>query len=554
MTLSGPQIDEFRGLLGRLADGPMTPHESRRLNELLSADVRAQQMFVDYAILDACLEMVWTSDEGRLRETCEAGEQESVAGPLPVLIEGVSDLHAPLLARYPGGSFLFSYAAAVLIVGLGLLIGWAYQVSIPRSDRPAEVQAGSPATPAPLHAPPEMVVVGRITDMVECRWTDPKTGPIDYAHVYLGQRYALASGLMEITYKTGAKVILQGPCAYEVESRASGYLSLGRLTARVVESGEWRVEREKGGVRERIAADQQSTIRTHEPHSPLSTLHSPLFTVRTPTARVADLGTEFGVEVDRSGGSVARVYEGKVELRAVKAADGEGGKVIRLGTNESARVVVGKDRVAKVVREAGGPRDFVRQMPRRVRIKMFNTGANLKDGQRDPHWQLVARSDDPKFKPRPAVVTDSGDPRRVTNQADRSQWISGVGGGGLMPDGVTYTFRTTFDLKGMRPLTANLHGRFVADNHVRAIRLNGRPLAVPAHGHREFGFFHAFSSSRGFVDGVNVLEIDVENGDPQDNAAASMMGLLVELDGSVVAGWPEPPANVLNAKQESSRN
>ena len=43
MTLSGPQIDEFRGLLGRLADGPMTPHEIGRFNELLAADAQAQQ-------------------------------------------------------------------------------------------------------------------------------------------------------------------------------------------------------------------------------------------------------------------------------------------------------------------------------------------------------------------------------------------------------------------------------------------------------------------------------------------------------------------------------
>ena len=253
--------------------------------------------------------------------------------------------------------------------------------------------------------------------------------------------------------------------------------------------------------------------------------------------------------VDRSGVSVARVYRGRVELTAVSAGPSDAAKVVRLGQGESARVVLGKDRIARVVAETGQPSDFVRQMPRRVRIKMFNTGVNLKEGQEDLHWQLVARSDDPNFRPRAAVVVDGADRRRVTNQADRSQWISGVGGNGAMPDGVTYTLSTTFDLKGMRPATAVLHGRFVADNHVRAIRLNGHPLAVPAHGHREFGFFHPFSSNRGFVNGVNVLEIDVENGDPQEKAAASWMGLLVELEGSVVAGWPDPPTSLLNAKQ-----
>ena len=81
-------------------------------------------------------------------------------------------------------------------------------------------------------------------------------------------------------------------------------------------------------------------------------------------------------------------------------------------------------------------------------------------------------------------------------------------------NGVVFTFRTSFNLKGMRPSTAFLHGRFVADNHVRAIRLNGHEVSVPRHGYEEFGYFHGFSSDRGFVEGLNVLEIDVENGIP----------------------------------------
>ena len=50
---------------------------------------------------------------------------------------------------------------------------------------------------------------------------------------------------MEITYDTGAKVILQGPVTYEVESNG-GYLAVGKLTGKLekkVTSGEWRVAR-----------------------------------------------------------------------------------------------------------------------------------------------------------------------------------------------------------------------------------------------------------------------------------------------------------------------
>ena len=48
----------------------------------------------------------------------------------------------------------------------------------------------------------------------------------------LGDRFALASGLMEITYDTGAKVILQGPVTYEVEANG-GYLAVGKLTGKL---------------------------------------------------------------------------------------------------------------------------------------------------------------------------------------------------------------------------------------------------------------------------------------------------------------------------------
>ena len=49
--------------------------------------------------------------------------------------------------------------------------------------------------------------------------------------------------------------------------------------------------------------------------SPLSPLPSPLFSVRTPTAIVTDLGTEFGVEVDKLGATQSHVFRGKIALR-----------------------------------------------------------------------------------------------------------------------------------------------------------------------------------------------------------------------------------------------
>ena len=208
MTLSQPQIDEFRGLLRRLADRPMAQNEIERLNELLAADAQAQQMFADYAMLDACLEMVWTGGEGQAAIPSQPADKDSVDGIFPVIIEGIPAVHTPS-TLYTGGSFLFSYAAAVIIVAIGLLIGWAYQLSIPRPDRRESVDVGQRPAPTDVRTKPEIVFVGRITDMVECRWADPKCGAINHAYVPLGRKYALASGLMEITYDTGGKVILR---------------------------------------------------------------------------------------------------------------------------------------------------------------------------------------------------------------------------------------------------------------------------------------------------------------------------------------------------------
>ena len=124
--------------------------------------------------------------------------------------------------------------------------------------------------------------------------------------VSLGDKFALASGLMEITYDTGAKVILQGPVTYEVESNG-GYLAVGKLTGKLekkVASGQWLVaSRSEIPSPQSLAPSPSSNPQSLTSNPSLSTIHYPLFTIRTPTATVTDLGTEFGVEVATDGTS-----------------------------------------------------------------------------------------------------------------------------------------------------------------------------------------------------------------------------------------------------------
>jgi hypothetical protein len=212
-----------------------------------------------------------------------------------------------------------------------------------------------------------------------------------------------------------------------------------------------------------------------------------------------------------------------------------------LGENESATVGIGPQRAVKVVREAARSNAsvFARQMPRRVRIKLFSTGVGLKEGEADPHWQVVARSDDRNFKRRTAVVTAAAPLGRWLPNDARSQWISTDNGPPNLPNGVTYSFRTTFELVDALPDTAVLWGKFIADNRVKAIRLNGKEVSVPQHDDipfAPFDHFTEFSVRMGFVEGSNTLEFDVSNGIPAESEENGPMGLRIELSGSVFSG------------------
>jgi len=259
------------------------------------------------------------------------------------------------------------------------------------------------------------------------------------------------------------------------------------------------------------------------------------------------------VEVSTTGETASHVFQGQVRVRVEGA--GDGGRGTGAGTQKSAtqnppsEILLSAGQSARVERvdgdspriiagaKAAGGTPFVTHMPRRARIELFNTGIDLREGDEDPHWQLVARSDDPHFTPRPAVVTctitSDGTMMWLQNIPARSQWISTANELPELPDRVTYTFRTTFELPNLVSDSAYLQGRIIADDYVTAIRLNGKPIPVPENRNPNGFFdFHEFKADKGFVKGMNTLEIDVRNeGETGSTRPASYMLLRVELKG-----------------------
>ncbi len=380
---------ELRELIAAMCNGTATPAERDRLEQLLADNEDAQFEYLSFAEVHAAF--LWQhrgQTDDILALVAEAEENDGASGfrvqgsgsgirdsgfgvrepdlsvpspesrapspeplILPIIIDTSSAAPSPLFSTlFAPGSPLFSYTAATVITGAIILIFWMWKVSL----RCEVAESPRPATPPP--ASREVQPVGRITGTADCHWADPNRAPKGTA-VSLGHKYALNSGLMEIAYDSGATVILQGPCTYEVESAAGGYLSLGKLTARV----------EKSEIR-----NPKSEIST-----PQSLIPNPLFVVRTPTAIVTDLGTEFGVEVTRDGRTDAHVFRGAVRVETLGGGDsGNHGQVCREG--EAVRVGAGESVIRPIaVGKSTAAPAFVRAMPPPQAVRESQAYADL---------------------------------------------------------------------------------------------------------------------------------------------------------------------------------
>ena len=362
MTKRTAMNDELAALTDRACDGVLTEQDVAKLEEILRGNSEAQRYYLTHVGINRCL--LW--EFARQSHEPEA----SAASQFPSIVPSVG-------ARLDGAFGYFSsgwpvaYLVAMAIFGIGILIGWAYHVSIPQSGRQDIANIGSRLAPSNLHRESDMVFVGRVTDMSDdCRWADPKTATIVYAHVPLGRKYSLASGLMKITYDSGARVILQGPCTYVVDSKTGGNLALGRLTARVTKKGEGGRGTGEGSRttsnpigESRIAASPSSL---HRPPSPFP-LPPSAFVVRTPTAVVTDLGTEFGVEVNKEGHTTSHVFRGTVQVQSLSTDGKPEGAGTVLHENQTARFDGRSgDRIAILASSAAEQISFVREMPRRT--------------------------------------------------------------------------------------------------------------------------------------------------------------------------------------------
>ena len=314
-------------LCGKVRDNTLTPDEAKRLDVILQSSDQAKALYVQYMSLVSLLEsrgvarMATGEDDAGVSDAVEhdvlaellqlerAADAELVhdVGRLRVHDDGPWQIGGALrwMASKPAGWGAIAAALAIVLILFAVFSGG--------NEQPGPIVEQTPVTEEP-----PLLVVATLVESTDASWqgTDPTLGSDLYAH----QSLSLTQGYAKLRLANQAEVILEAPCQIVPVSESAMRIIRGRMV------GLCEAESSKG------------------------------FTVRTPNARIVDIGTQFGIEVDEQGETLAHVFLGEVE---VSPANNPGADAVRVTTNQAASVRL--DGVAVLVDAA--PQRFVRDVP-----------------------------------------------------------------------------------------------------------------------------------------------------------------------------------------------
>ena len=486
MTLRG-EDNELVRVLSQLCADAATDSEREQLAEAIEIDPRVRLVYLEMLADHAELHLLAHASSAAASETIarslvdfEKIFEPSPAAPprvpprrrsaktpapstprrrLPGFVRSAARWvnRAPVYSAISAGAFLFAF--------LTLLAAWRIAPS------PAPQSEWAKSAPA---------FVARVTGEYHAEWAPMPVAVMYGSHLRAGQELVLDAGVVEITFDTGAAILLEGPAHLALRRGNAVTLGSGKFSARV---------------------ESAATAG---------------FVVATPDLEIVDLGTEFGVVVEPEATEV-QVFSGSVMVNSASVNSAPGSVILTTGQTAVLHRSEGKLQTG-----AAPTHTLVRSLPRDEALRVFSTGAERRGADADAHWEVVAAVGDPAFEPGPARLLQQLYHKYLPNEPGRSSWIT-IDRRGSYPAQATYTFRQTFDLTGFDPATCRIHGWLLADNFVLAVRINGQRIAgwserAPAAD--DFRTPHPFRIEQGFVPGENVVEFDLLNSGDAPSAAA----------------------------------
>ena len=285
---------ELYHLLNRLCERMITADEFNRLEELLTNDRDACEIYVDFMSLWSDLRVFQESglnkdfSHSNIREVLESPGCVSDSGIWRALLKDEKEIpaveipcqekesetpiiyHCEKKSNSKPGKFsrvynvLISIAAALMI----LLIVYAN-----------------------VFPPQYSTEVATVKDLLSIKWESASERLLKNERLQTNQApFILEKGVISLTYDEGVDVIIEGPAEFTIEKMGIE-LTYGRLYSYVSDIG-----------------------------------HG--FTIDTPTNRFVDLGTEFGIYVSKDSSSELHVFKGEVQCFAGQAGSPKTSRVI----------------------------------------------------------------------------------------------------------------------------------------------------------------------------------------------------------------------------------
>ncbi len=266
---------EFDDAVAAVCHGLASDEQMRALNCLLRENPAAQDEYLFRVELHSRL-----ASETDLFATTASGANAVEPFPLTLAhsLDGArGESKSPGILRFPLPRKPLAWAVALAACLVALAAGLAFWLK-----RPAAKGTTSTA-------------IAMLTRAVDAHWSQ-STGPLRVGSALEPRRLRLESGLAQVVFYSGARVVIEGPTELQLVSASKAVCPSGRLLAEVPEPA-------RG------------------------------FRVKTDQLNVVDLGTAFGIDATHSRTEV-HVFKGKVELfseTAAKQSLGEGQAAVAQG-------------------------------------------------------------------------------------------------------------------------------------------------------------------------------------------------------------------------------
>ena len=389
MTDCGPLMTELHELVDALTVSSLSHEQWHRLNELLKLGPEYRWLYL--TVMGVHHNLMWQGSAAKLPcpEIATLDDQQEVGGTDVLLDDALdailSHVSSPPSAqrptellcaerdgtvsesaetsvprveprlgsavgmlfpgRHPLRFLLLSTSLTLAFCAALILLIWSTMMG----DR-SEVAGDAPV--------PAVSSVAKVTGMADCIFSANSWQPHVGDSLPKQQEICLESGLIEIKYHCGTRVLLEGPVHFTAAGDSESQLQQGRLTALVP-------PRAVG------------------------------FCVKTPYSTVTDLGTEFGLAVDADGQVDVHVFEGMVSVELNPAVGGQGGRPEQriVMASETVRIDPGSGILQVAPKSIARP--FILAMPEKVkqgvthRLALKNPSFERPNIRRHPKFDSV---------------------------------------------------------------------------------------------------------------------------------------------------------------------